>query len=142
MPNVTIFNSGVGAEDVQGAMEVPSPGNTGMNRFKAGDGAVTVLSPTSVFQNIIQHNVGLMKIDCEGGEWGFFDRMTAEDRSRIWEIQGELHTDLFARYAPFKDYPAYKNDFTRKLMKEKLPEFNVFLDASRVIKAYNKSAFL
>ncbi len=142
IPNISIFNAGVGHSDCFGNMEFPHTNNTGMNRFKEGNGKVKILSPTSLFKLIKHRHIGILKIDCEGGEWGFIDKLTAEERSRINEIQGEIHTDLFRNYEPYKDYPSYKEDFVRKLMREKLPEFYVFLDSCRVIKAYNKESFL
>jgi FkbM family methyltransferase len=142
LPNVTIFNKGVGAEDAVGSIEVPSPGNTGMNRLMVGSGGIEVVSPGTLFSLVKERNVGLMKIDCEGGEWGFFDRLTLEHLSRIQEIQGELHTDLFGRYSPYRGYPPFKEDFLRRLLKEKLMGFNIFLDGCRVLKAYNNNFFL
>lgn len=142
LKNVKIFNMGVGAANNIGSMEISFPGNTGMNRFVVGSGDACVLSPDDFFNIIKEKNIALMKIDCEGGEWGFFDKLSDSQKNRIWEIQGELHTDLFNRYEPFKDYPQYDENFTRKLLKQKFEKFNIFIDSCKFLKAYNKEHFL
>lgn len=142
LSNVTVFNVGIGAVDTQGSVEIPSPGNTGMNRVSVGYGSIKIISPKTLMSLVKQKNIGLMKIDCEGGEWGFFDTIAPDELNRIWEIQGELHTDLYNRYGPFKDYPMFKEDFLRDLMKKNLPMFSVFIELGRTLKAYNKVNFL
>ena len=140
--NVQIHNCGVGAFDSNGKIEIPSPGNTGMNRVVIGDGNINIISPETFFKIIGNCTIVFMKIDCEGGEWGFFDKLTIEQQEKIWEIQGELHTDLYDRYEPFKSYPPYNLNFLKNLLNKQLSSFSIFLDGPGLMHAHNKDHIL
>lgn len=142
LKNVSAYRLAVGSADTKGRLNNPDPPNTGMPRLTIGDGNIDVISPETFFKIIGDRQIVFMKIDCEGGEWGFFDKLEAAHKNRIWEIHGEVHTDLFGNHQPFIGHPAYDQAFLRKLLGEIFPNFVIFLDGCRVLKAYNKDHVL
>lgn len=142
LKNVFLYQCGVGSSDTKGKITNPDPTNTGMCQLVAGSGDIDVISPETFFKIIGKHQIVFMKIDCEGGEWSFFDKLTPSHKDQIWEIQGELHTDLYHYHPPFAKHPMWDQPFLRKLLGEMFPNFVVFLDGCRIIKAYNKNHVL
>lgn len=142
LKNVFIHKCGVGGSDTKGRLVNPEPVNTGMYYMMVGDGNIDMISPTTLFNIIGDRQIVFMKIDCEGGEWGFFDSLTPTQKERIWEIQGELHADRYYCHPPFANNPVFDQPFLRKLLNGMFPNFHVFLDGCRFIKAYNKNHVL
>lgn len=142
LKNVFAHQCGVGGSDTKGKLINPDPLNTGMYYLMPGDGNMNIISPNTLFDIIGDRQVVFMKIDCEGGEWGFFDKLSAEHKNRIWEIQGELHADRYYCHPPFANNPVFDQPFLRKLLEGMFPNFKIFLDGCRYMKAYNKNHVL
>jgi FkbM family methyltransferase len=142
LKNVFNYQCGVGSSDAKGKLINRDPINTGMYQLIDGGSDAYIISPETFFNIIGNRQIVFMKIDCEGGEWAFFDKLTATHKNRIWEIQGELHTDYYHYYQPFAKHPAWDQPFLRKLLAGMFPNFVIFLDGCRIIKAYNKAHVL
>jgi FkbM family methyltransferase len=67
------------------------------NAYGVANGSKSVKVDTITFTDIINviptDEIALLKIDCEGGEYGFFESATPEQLKRIRYITGEYHKD-------------------------------------------------
>lgn len=91
---------------------------SGGNKFAE----VETISLTDIFSIYGIDQCRFMKIDCEGSEWGCFEKMPLEMLDRIDIISGELHCCL-PEHTPQRFYSLFKGKFNGSNLTNPLGSF-------------------
>ena len=126
LKNVRLFNCAVSHYDGLCESFLVDPINRGMDRIRPGN-QIKTISIKTLLNNILGSNmVYLLKMDCEGSEWGIIDLLDDKLQERINNIQAELHTDLYRLYEPYSKLEPYNHKIMTDLIDKKLNKFKCF----------------